>query len=113
MRSRPTGMRRRALLTAAGSAAIVAGCARATGSAAGPGKPSAAASASAGRTRAAVTVRLVGGFMAPGPVVIRPYRLAVYPDGLAIADATYQSRLPAADLHGLVSGLVHDLGSAP
>jgi hypothetical protein len=64
---------------------------------------------SADPTRAVVLWRLTGGFVGPGIDGIRPPRLAVYPDGRAIADAAYTGQITPAELADLVTHLTKDL----
>jgi hypothetical protein len=108
-------MRRRVLLTGAGTALLVAGCARAASSATGAAA-GASGTAPVGTPAESVTPvtraaswRLVGGFMAPGSVEIRPYRLVVYGSGLAVADAFHRGQLTPAERDALVAGLVRCL----
>src|SRR5689334_22576741 len=115
--ARRTGMRRRALLTGAG-VALLTGCSRgphagvggtgtpvATPVATPASMPSGAPSPSSAGRLPVASWGLVGGFLAPQYVAIRPYRLAVYPDGLAVADARYRLALSGADRDALVAGL--------
>ncbi|GAA3646555.1 hypothetical protein GCM10022224_006710 [Nonomuraea antimicrobica] len=55
----------------------------------------------------------VGGLAAPGLAAVRPPRLVVYADGLAIVDAAYELRLPPAEVETLVEALDHDLAGQP
>lgn len=56
-----------------------------------------------------VSWQLVGGFVAAGYSALRPARLAVYPDGRAIADADRMVRLNYAELSSLTGHAVRVL----
>jgi hypothetical protein len=101
-------MRRRALLTAAGTA-LLAGCARTAPAAGGTSTASYPSASGTPAGPAVASWRLIGGFLAPGYVAIRPPRVSIYPDGLAVADATYQLRLSRAEMDALVAALVRRL----
>jgi hypothetical protein len=54
-------------------------------------------------------LELIGGFLPPGLIALRPPQLVVYRDGVAIADAAYWITLNPQDLSTLIARLLADL----
>ncbi|MGW2156850.1 hypothetical protein [Nonomuraea sp. NPDC001699] len=55
----------------------------------------------------------MGGLVAPGLAAARPPMLVVYADGLVVAGAAHELRLPPAEVGALVKALERDLAGQP
>ncbi|WP_146615969.1 hypothetical protein [Nonomuraea aridisoli] len=79
----------------------------------GTGRPVAEPGSAGAAPRPVAAWLRVGGLTATGRAPVRPPNLVVYADGLVIADAAHELRLPPAEIEALVEALDHDLAGQP
>jgi hypothetical protein len=108
------GLPRRTLFRGAGAVLVVTGL-TATGLStggcdrAGSATPQDGPSLGPSGGPAVITWGLEGGYNDAAIIAIRPQRLAIYADGVTIADAAYRSTLTASEFQDLRKRLVDDL----